>query len=181
MLFKGPADIAVEEVHAILRQIVARTIAGEECKQLAQYTQLKREIATCAANALEAMKEEARKMVLTLVEMERSYLTAEVFKEILQQNGRSETGEVIRTLSGRQARMPPAAWSYFFGDWHALVQKSLRVVIHGEHMQEQAGRASPADGLHRWRIPWRTARPLTSTCARSRCMSAPTSRTSARS
>ena len=104
MLFKGPADIAVEEVHAILRQIVARTIAGEECKQLAQYTQLKREIATCAANALEAMKEEARKMVLTLVEMERSYLTAEVFKEILQQNGRSESGEVIRTLSGRQAR-----------------------------------------------------------------------------
>ncbi|KAK9846015.1 hypothetical protein WJX81_008471 [Elliptochloris bilobata] len=102
VLFKGPADIAVEEVHAILRQIVARTIAGEECKQLAQYTQLKREIATCAANALETMKEEARKMVLTLVEMERSYLTAEVFKEILQQNGRSESGEVIRTLSGRQ-------------------------------------------------------------------------------
>ena len=43
-------------------------------------------------------------MVSTLqVEMERSYLTAEVFREILQQNGRSnENGEVIRTLSGRQ-------------------------------------------------------------------------------
>ncbi len=108
VLFKGPADIAVEEVHAILRQIVARTIAGEECKQLAQFTQLKREIATCAAVALEAMKEEARGMVLTLVEMERSYLTAEVFKEILAQNGRSEGGEVIRTLSGRQARARPA-------------------------------------------------------------------------
>ena len=129
VLFKGPADIAVEEVHAILRQIVARTIAGEECKQLAQYTQLKREIATCAANALEAMKEEARKMVLTLVEMERSYLTAEVFKEILQQNGRSETGEVIRTLSGRQARARPAAWSQLLGDGHALLcQKRCQVV-----------------------------------------------------
>jgi len=46
--------------------------------------------------------------VLTLVEMERSYLTAEVFKEILAQNGRSEGGEVIRTLSGRQARARPA-------------------------------------------------------------------------
>ena len=35
--------------------------------------------------------------------MERSYLTAEVFREILQQNGRSnENGELIRTLSGRQ-------------------------------------------------------------------------------
>ena len=147
MLFKGPADIAVEEVHAILRQIVARTIAGEECKQLAQYTQLKREIATCAANALEAMKEEARKMVLTLVEMERSYLTAEVFKEILQQNGRSETGEVIRTLSGRQARMPSCCVVVVTRRLACACAESigrLCAVIHCEHMQEPAWRASPA-------------------------------------
>ena len=42
-------------------------------------------------------------MVVTMVEMERSYLTAEVFKEILSQNGRSaELGPegLIRTLSG---------------------------------------------------------------------------------
>ena len=39
-------------------------------------------------------------MAVTIVEMERSYLTAEVFKEILQQNGTSEGGELIRTLSG---------------------------------------------------------------------------------
>lgn len=49
------------------------------------------------------VQEDARKMVLTMVEMERSYLTAEVFREILQQNGRSDhSGELIRTLSGRQ-------------------------------------------------------------------------------
>jgi ribosome-binding factor A len=106
VLFKGPSDVAVEEVHAILRQIVARTLESEDCKALAQYSQLKREIATCAASALESMKEDARKMVLTMVEMERSYLTAEVFREILQQNGRSnESGELIRTLSGRQASL----------------------------------------------------------------------------
>ena len=56
MLFKGPSDLAVEEVHAILRQIVARTLEGEECKALQQYGQLKREIATCASGALEKMK-----------------------------------------------------------------------------------------------------------------------------
>ena len=56
MLFKGPSDLAVEEVHAILRQIVARTLESEECKALAQYGQLKREIATCASLALEKMK-----------------------------------------------------------------------------------------------------------------------------
>ncbi len=56
MLFKGPSDLAVEEVHAILRQIVARTLEGEACAGLAQYGQLKREIATCASAALEKMK-----------------------------------------------------------------------------------------------------------------------------
>ncbi len=53
--------------------------------------------------AAEIMRDEARRMVVTMVEMERSYLTAEVFKEILSQNGRSpEMGAegLIRTLSG---------------------------------------------------------------------------------
>ena len=45
-------------------------------------------------------------MSFVQVEMERSYLTAEVFREILQQNGRSgENGEIIRTLSGRQVKL----------------------------------------------------------------------------
>ena len=56
-----------------------------------------------AEGSLTRAQEDARKMVLTMVEMERSYLTAEVFREILQQNGRSDqSGELIRTLSGRQ-------------------------------------------------------------------------------
>ena len=47
------------------------------------------------------------------VEMERSYLTAEVFREILQQNGRSnENGEVIRTLSGRQVQWHSCLWRW---------------------------------------------------------------------
>jgi hypothetical protein len=60
VLFKGPSDLAVEEVHAILRQIVARTLESEDCKALAQYGQLKREIATCASLALEKMKARRR-------------------------------------------------------------------------------------------------------------------------
>ena len=38
-------------------------------------------------------------MVLTMVDMERSYLTADVFREIIQQGGDHEN-ELIRTLSG---------------------------------------------------------------------------------
>lgn len=88
----------------ILRQIVARTLEGEECKGLAQFVQLKREIATKSAASLEAMKEDARKMVVTMVEMERSYLTAEVFREILTQSSNPEGSELVRTLSGRPVR-----------------------------------------------------------------------------
>lgn len=99
---QGPADVAVEEVHSILRQIVARTIESDECKGLAQFSLLKREIATTSATSLEGMREEARKMVQTMVEMESSYLTAEVFKEILQQSGSADGHELLmRTLSGR--------------------------------------------------------------------------------
>lgn len=46
------------------------------------------------------MKEESRKMVLTMVDMERSYLTADVFREIIAQ-GNGDNSELIRTLSGR--------------------------------------------------------------------------------
>jgi hypothetical protein len=97
----------VEETHRILRNIVAQVLESPECKSLQQYTHLKREISVTAGRALEKFKEDARKMVVTMVEMERSYLTAEVFREILQQNGRSsESGDLIRTLSGRPVGSP---------------------------------------------------------------------------
>ena len=102
---QGPSDVAVEEVHAILRQIVARTLESEECKGLAQFNLLKREIATTAASSLEKMKEDARKMVTTMVEMERSYLTAEVFREILQSSSNPEGSELVRTLSGHNVSL----------------------------------------------------------------------------
>lgn len=52
VLFKGPADVAVEEVHAVLRSIVASSINSEDCKSLVQYTGLKRDIVQTAGTAL---------------------------------------------------------------------------------------------------------------------------------
>ncbi|DBA78839.1 TPA: hypothetical protein ACH3X1_008727 [Trebouxia sp. C0004] len=105
VLFKGPADTAVGEVHHVLRSIVASTINSEDCKNLQQYTSLKREIVTTASASLDSMKEDARKMVLTMVDMERSYLTADVFRDIISQNGATDGVEqpnLLRTLSGRK-------------------------------------------------------------------------------
>lgn len=53
------------------------------------------------------MKEDARKMVLTMVDMERSYLTADVFRDIISQNGAVDGADqpgLLRTLSGA---LPP--------------------------------------------------------------------------
>ena len=52
VLFKGPADTAVGEVHHVLRSIVASTINSEDCKNLQQYTSLKREIVATASSSL---------------------------------------------------------------------------------------------------------------------------------
>ena len=67
------------QVHAILRKIVAKTLESEDCKGLAQFTHLQRDIARNASEALDVMRLEAKRMVTTMVEMERSYLTAEVW------------------------------------------------------------------------------------------------------
>ena len=65
-------------MHAILRKIVAKTLESEDCKGLTQFTHLQRDIARNASEALDVMRLEAKRMVTTMVEMERSYLTAEV-------------------------------------------------------------------------------------------------------
>ena len=71
-------DGLAAQVHAILRKIVAKTLESEDCKGLAQFTHLQRDIARNASEALDVMRLEAKRMVTTMVEMERSYLTAEV-------------------------------------------------------------------------------------------------------
>lgn len=58
-------------------------------------------IAPCCS--ADSMKEDARKMVLTMVDMERSYLTADVFRDIISQNAAVDGAEqpnMLRTLSG---------------------------------------------------------------------------------
>ena len=53
---QGPGDQAVEEVHAILRQIVGMVLNSADCVALQRFTMLKREIAAVAGASLEKMK-----------------------------------------------------------------------------------------------------------------------------
>jgi hypothetical protein len=160
-LFTKPADTAVEEVHAILRQIVAKTLDSPECAALAQYAGLRAAIARAASSSLDAFKADARSMVLTLVDMERSYLTAEVFKEILAQSGRgggaggsgggggggSDGPELVRTLSGRHVADVADDAGGAPGDRH-LHRIAVHVSAYITHVRTQLKQTIPKAIVH---------------------------------
>lgn len=95
-------------MHAILRGIVNMVLNSEECGALQRYIVLKREIMTTAAASLDIMRDDARKMVSNMVEMERSYLTAEVFREILaSSHAVDELSEEIQVRAGPSLHSTP--------------------------------------------------------------------------
>ena len=74
------------------------------------------------------MKEDARKMVLTMVDMERSYLTADVFRDIISQNGAADGADqpgMLRTLSGR-----PTAAAHLVGSILQFHQCNETMCLH---------------------------------------------------
>jgi Dynamin GTPase effector domain len=81
-------------------------IAGsDELAALRRYPTLRREIVSAAYRALEKFKDETRRMVSIMVEMERNYITAEYFRTI--QRGQMPDGKVLYTLDGRPVMEEP--------------------------------------------------------------------------
>lgn len=78
--FKGPAEASVDAVHFILKELVRKSIA--ETQELKRFPSLQADIAAAATEALERFREEGRKTVLRLVEMESTYLTVEFFRKL---------------------------------------------------------------------------------------------------
>ncbi|KAG1334869.1 Dynamin-related protein 1C [Cocos nucifera] len=76
-------SIAETEVHFILKELVRKSIA--ETEELKRFPTLQSDIAAAANEALERFREDSRKTVLRLVEMESSYLTVEFFRKLPQE------------------------------------------------------------------------------------------------
>ncbi|KAI8114157.1 hypothetical protein M9434_002283 [Picochlorum sp. BPE23] len=102
---KEPTEKSVEEVFVLLRRMVDNIANSDELNALRRYPELKRQIVTSAYTALDAFREETRKMVNIMVEMERNYITAEYFRTI--QMGRMPDGKVMYTLDGRPVTEEP--------------------------------------------------------------------------
>ncbi|KAL8118940.1 phragmoplastin DRP1A-like [Apium graveolens] len=79
---KGPAEAAVDAVHAILKDLVHKSI--NETLELKQYPSLRVEVSNAAIESLDKMKLESKKATLQLVEMECSYLTVDFFRKLPQ-------------------------------------------------------------------------------------------------
>ncbi|PKA56091.1 Dynamin-related protein 1C [Apostasia shenzhenica] len=79
-LFKGPAEASVDAVHLILKELVRKSIG--ETEELKRFPTLQSDIAAAANEALDRFRDESRKTVLRLVEMESSYLTVEFFRKL---------------------------------------------------------------------------------------------------
>ncbi|KAF9587035.1 hypothetical protein IFM89_039721 [Coptis chinensis] len=78
--FKGPAEASVDAVHFVLKELVRKSIA--ETQELKRFPSLQADIAAAAGESLEKFREDSRKTVLRLVEMESSYLTVEFFRKL---------------------------------------------------------------------------------------------------
>ncbi|XP_075657995.1 phragmoplastin DRP1C [Castanea sativa] len=78
--FKGPAEASVDAVHFVLKELVRKSIA--ETEELKRFPTLQSDIAAAATESLERFRDESRKTVLRLVDMESSYLTVEFFRKL---------------------------------------------------------------------------------------------------
>lgn len=79
---KGPAEAAVDAVHAILKDLVHKSIS--ETSELRQYPSLRVEVSNAAVESLVRMRDESKKATLQLVDMECGYLTVEFFRKLPQ-------------------------------------------------------------------------------------------------
>ncbi|KAH9620829.1 hypothetical protein KSS87_015136 [Heliosperma pusillum] len=79
---RGPAEAAVDAVHAILKEMVHKAMS--ETSELRQYPTLRVEVSNAATESLERMRDESKKATLQLVDMECGYLTVEFFRKLPQ-------------------------------------------------------------------------------------------------
>ncbi|KAH9782061.1 Dynamin-2A [Citrus sinensis] len=101
-LAKEPSHLCVDEVHRVLVDIVSA--AANATLGLGRCPPFKREVAAIASPALDGFKNEARKMVVALVDMERAFVPPQHFIHLVQRRmGRQRQEEEVKTRSSKKA------------------------------------------------------------------------------
>ncbi|GFY89274.1 dynamin-like protein 6 [Actinidia rufa] len=101
-LAKEPARLCVDEVHRVLVDIVSAAANGTP--GLGRYPTFKREVLAIASDALDGFKNEAKKMVVALVDMERAFVPPQHFIRLLQRRmDRQRQEEERKNRSSKKA------------------------------------------------------------------------------
>ncbi|KAI3436968.1 uncharacterized protein J3R85_005903 [Psidium guajava] len=123
--FRGPAEASVDAVHFVLKELVRKSVG--ETQELRRFPTLQAEIAAAAGEALERFREESKKTVVRLVDMESSYLTVEFFRRLpqeLEKGGNPATSTVDRYTEGHFRRIASNVSSYV-----GMVSETLKNTI----------------------------------------------------
>ncbi|XVF26367.1 hypothetical protein REPUB_Repub14bG0009800 [Reevesia pubescens] len=101
-LAKEPSRLCVDEVHRVLLDIVSA--AANATPGLGRYAPFKREVVAIASAALDGFKNEAKKMVVALVDMERAFVPPQHFIRLVQRRmERQRREEEVKNRSSKKA------------------------------------------------------------------------------
>ncbi|CAL4998818.1 unnamed protein product [Urochloa decumbens] len=102
-LAKEPSMLLVDEVHRVLLDIVSS--AANATPGLGRYPPFKREVIAIASAALDGFKNEARKMVVALVDMERAFVPPQHFIRLVQRRmERQRQEDELKSRSKRKGQ-----------------------------------------------------------------------------
>ncbi|KAL2231825.1 dynamin-2A [Sesamum indicum] len=101
-LAKEPSRLCVDEVHRVLVDVVSS--AANATPGLGRYPPFKREVVAIATAALEGFKNEAKTMVVALVDMERAFVPPQHFIRLVQRRmDRQRREEELKGRSSKKA------------------------------------------------------------------------------
>ncbi|PON87555.1 Dynamin superfamily [Trema orientale] len=128
--FRGPAEASVDAivmlVHFVLKELVRKSV--EETQELKRFPTLQAEIAAASNEALEKFREDSRKAVVRLVDMEASYLTVDFFRKLPQEVEKGQNPAAASTADryseGHFRRIGSNVSSYV-----GMVSETLRITI----------------------------------------------------
>ncbi|ONK70239.1 uncharacterized protein A4U43_C05F31690 [Asparagus officinalis] len=101
-LAKEPSRLCVDEVHRVLLEIVSA--AANATPGLGRYPPFKREVVAIASAALDNFKNEAKKMVVALVDMERAFVPPQHFIRLVQRRmERQRREDELKNRSSKKA------------------------------------------------------------------------------
>ncbi|KAF5457052.1 hypothetical protein F2P56_021187 [Juglans regia] len=102
-LAKEPSRLCVDEVHRVLVDIVSAS--ANATPGLGRYPPFKREVVAIASAALDGFKNDAKKMVVALVDMERAFVPPQHFIRLVQRRmERQRREEELKTRSSKKGQ-----------------------------------------------------------------------------